>query len=385
MLDRTKTITAAAIGNPDEDRRFMAAALALGRRNMGATWPNPSVGALLVQHTEVGAVIVGRGWTAKGGRPHGEPRAIAAAGDNARGATCYVTLEPCAHHGRTTPCADALIAAGVARVVSAVEDPDPRVRGKGHGRLAAAGIAVTTGVLEAEARRDHAGHFTRILLGRPHVQLKLATSSDGMIAIRGQGGLAITGAEVRDRVHLMRAEADAIVVGIGTALADDPMLTCRLPGLEGRSPVRVVIDGRARLPLTSALVRSVDEVPLWLVVDDRAPVDRRIALEALGVELIEAPLGPDGRTDLAGALVALAERGITRAMVEGGAAIARALLEADLVDEALLLTAAEPIGSSGLPAFVDRGPDLLVGGGRFAELDAGMIGQDEFRHFWRER
>ncbi len=235
-----------------EDARFMALALSLGRRGLGRTWPNPAVGAVIVRDR----LIVGRGWTQPGGRPHAEIEALRRAGEAARAATLYVTLEPCSHHGKSPPCADAIVAAGVARVVSALEDPNPQVAGAGHARLRAAGIAVDVGMGAAEARRDHAGHIRRMRDGRPHVMLKLAISADGKAGAPGRRPLAITGERVRDRVHLLRAQSDAIMVGIGTALADDPVLTCRLPGMAAYSPVRVVLDGALRLPTGSHLVRT---------------------------------------------------------------------------------------------------------------------------------
>ncbi len=234
------------------DRRFMALALSLGRRGLGRTWPNPAVGAVIVKD----GVIVGRGWTQPGGRPHAEVEALRRAGEAARGATLYVTLEPCSHHGKTPPCADAVIAAGIARVVSALEDPNPEVAGEGHARLRAAGIAVEVGVGAEEARRDHAGHIRRMRDGRPHVMLKLAISADGKAGAAGRKPVAITGEAVRERVHLLRAHSDAIMVGIGTVLADDPMLTCRLPGMAKDSPVRIVADSMLRLPVHSRLVRE---------------------------------------------------------------------------------------------------------------------------------
>ena len=220
------------------DQRFMQLALALGRRGQGRTWPNPAVGAVVVKD----GVIVGRGWTQPGGRPHAEPEALRRAGEAARGATLYVTLEPCSHFGKSPPCVDAVIAAGIARVVSAIEDPNPEVAGQGHARLRAAGITVDVGLGAAEAARDHAGHFRRIRDKRPHVILKLAVSADDKIGAAGRKPVAITGEAARTRVHLLRAQCDAILVGIGTVLADDPLLTCRLPGMEARSPVRVVLD-----------------------------------------------------------------------------------------------------------------------------------------------
>ena len=222
----------------------MQLALTLGRRGQGRTWPNPAVGAVVVKD----GVILGRGWTQAGGRPHAEPVALGQAGAAASGATLYATLEPCSHVGKSPPCADAIIAAGIARVVSAIEDPNPEVAGQGHARLRAAGIAVDVGLCADEAAYDHAGHFRRIRNHRPHVILKLAVSSDDKIGAAGRKPVAISGEAARARVHLLRAQCDAILVGIGTVQADDPLLTCRLPGMEARSPVRVVLDRALRLP-----------------------------------------------------------------------------------------------------------------------------------------
>jgi diaminohydroxyphosphoribosylaminopyrimidine deaminase/5-amino-6-(5-phosphoribosylamino)uracil reductase len=235
----------------------MGLALALGRRELGRTWPNPAVGAVIVKDGQ----IVGRGWTQPGGRPHAEIEALRRAGEMARGATLYVTLEPCSHHGKSPPCADAVIASGIARVVSAMEDPNPEVAGRGHARLRSAGIAVDVGIEAAAARRDHAGHIRRVRDGLPHVMLKLAISADGKAAGAGRKRVAITGNAVRDRVHLMRARSDAIVIGIGTVLADDPVLTCRLPGMAKMSPTRVVLDAGLRLPVQSRLLATAGETP----------------------------------------------------------------------------------------------------------------------------
>src|ERR1700736_5156069 len=246
------------------DQRFMQLALTLGRRGQGRSWPNPAVGAVVVND----GVIVGRGWTQPGGRPHAEPEALMRAGDAARGAPLYVTLEPCSHFGRSPPCADAVIASGIARVVSAIEDPNPEVAGQGHPKLRAAGIVVDVGLGAAEAARDHAGHFRRIRNKRPHVILKLAVSADDKIAAVGRKPVAISGEAAQTRVHLLRAQCDAILVGIGTVLADDPVLTCRLPGMEARSPVRVVLDRALRIPGTSRLVHSGRQTPLWVMTSN---------------------------------------------------------------------------------------------------------------------
>src|SRR6266853_4130765 len=249
------------------DARFMSLALALGRRGLGNTWPNPAVGAVVVRQEgepDGEPVIVGRGWTQPGGRPHAETEALRRAGAAARGATLYATLEPCSHHGKTPPCTDAIMAAGIARVVSAIEDPNA-LAGRGHALLRASGIVVDVGVGAAEARRAHAGHIRSVCDHRPHLSLKLAVSADGKTGLAGRKPAPITGEAARERVHLMRAMNDAILIGIGTALADDPQLTCRLPGMASRSPVRVVLDAALRLPVASALATSAGATPVWVV------------------------------------------------------------------------------------------------------------------------
>ena len=328
-----------------QDARFMALALALGRRGLGRTWPNPAVGAAIVKD----GIIVGRGWTQPGGRPHAEIEALRRAGEAARGATLYVTLEPCSHYGKSPPCADAIIAGGVSRVVSALEDPNPEVAGAGHARLRAAGIAVDIGVGAEEARHDHAGHIRRMRDGRPHVILKLAVSADGKAGAPGRKPLAITGEAARDRVHLLRAQSDAIMVGIGTALADDPMLTCRLPGMEKYSPVRVVLDSALRLPPGSRLARSARDVPVWVVTGGEASRAADDALLREGVTVLRAAQS-DGRLDLAAVLELMGARGVTRLMVEGGPTLAAALLAADLIDEAVLFQSSKVVGTDGVDA-----------------------------------
>lgn len=336
----------AAVSGQADDRRFMDLALMLGRRGLGRTWPNPAVGAVIVRDN----VIVGRGWTQPGGRPHAEVEALRRAGSAARGGTLYVTLEPCSHHGKSPPCADAVIAGGVARVVSALEDPNPEVAGEGHARLRAAGIAVEVGLCADKARHDHAGHIRRMRDGRPHVLLKLAASADGKAGGPGRTPVAITGDEVRNRVHLMRARSDAIMVGIGTALADDPLLTCRLPGMEKNSPVRVVLDTSLRLPRASRLVRSAREIPVWLVAGNGAARADAEALAADGAVILRVP-EQGGRLSLPDVLRLLAERGITRLMVEGGPTLAASFLTAGVVDEAVLFRSAKVIGPDGVDAF----------------------------------
>jgi diaminohydroxyphosphoribosylaminopyrimidine deaminase/5-amino-6-(5-phosphoribosylamino)uracil reductase len=336
------------------DRRFMELALSLGRRGLGRTWPNPAVGAVIVKDGE----IVGRGWTQPGGRPHAEVEALRRAGAMARRATLYVTLEPCSHHGKSPPCADAVIASGIARVVSAMEDPNPEVAGRGHARLRSAGIGVDVGIEVATARRDHAGHIRRMRDGRPHVTLKLAISADGKAAGAGRQRVAITGNAVRDRVHLMRARSDAIMIGVGTALADDPVLTCRLPGMAKMSPTRVVLDAGLRLPIQSRLVATAGETPLWIIGGEGAPAASETAARQCGVEVLRVA-EKQGRLDLRAVLSLLAKRGITRLMIEGGPTVASALIEADLVDEAIFFHSPLVIGQEGLPALEPRPVQLL--------------------------
>ena len=275
------------------DERFMSLALALGRRGLGNAWPNPAVGAVVVRH-DGEPVIVGRGWTQPGGRPHAETEALRRAGAAARGATLYATLEPCSHQGKTPPCTDAIIAAGIVRVVSAIEDPNA-LAGRGHALLRECGITVDVGVGAAEARRAHAGHIRRVCDHRPHVSLKLAVSADGKAGLADRKPVSITGEGARARVHLMRAMNDAILVGVGTALADDPQLTCRLPGMAAFSPVRVVLDAGLRLPVTGALVRSAPETPVWVIADERAPAEAEAVLVARGVEVFRIPAASPSR------------------------------------------------------------------------------------------
>lgn len=338
-----------------DDERFMAAAIRLCRRNLGLTSTNPSVACLIVKD----GAILGSAVTAPGGRPHAETQALAEAGEAARGATAYVTLEPCSHHGKTPPCADALIASGVARVVVSVTDPDERVAGRGLSMLRDAGISVETGVLEAEGRAALAAYLNRQTRKQPYVTLKLAVSADGMLGWLGAGQVAITGPVSRGQVHILRAETDAILIGIGTALADDPELTCRLPGLEARSPVRIVLDPRLELPPASKLASTARVVPVIVVtskesLDDPALDGHHAALESLGVEVLIC----DPRR-LDALLPALATRGISSLLVEGGARAARSFLDAGLVDRILLFNGAGTIGKDGVasPCVSGRMPD----------------------------
>lgn len=349
----------------------MALALALGARGLGRVWPNPAVGCVIVQ----AGIIIGRGWTAPGGRPHAETRAIAQAGSQARGATAYVSLEPCAHHGHTPPCADALISAGIARVVTAIEDPDPRVAGQGHARLRAAGIEVLVGVLAEPGARAHRGFFMRQRAGRPMVTLKLASSLDGRIATASGESRWITGPEARRHVHALRLSHDAVLVGAGTARADDPMLTVRGMG-EVAQPVRVVAARTLDLPLNGRLAQSAVAVPLWLLHGaGDAPGKRCAAWQALGAHLL--PVAVQGRAlDPASMLAALGARGLTRVLVEGGGTLAAALLAADLVDEISAYGAGLAIGAEGRPALGALGISALAEAPRFRLLATEALGGD---------
>jgi len=363
----------APIGSGDAiDRAFMAVAIRLARRGLGRTAENPSVGCVLVRD---GAVLA-RARTADGGRPHAETRALDLAGPAARGATAYVTLEPCAHWGRTPPCAEALVAAGVSRVVVALADPDPRVDGGGLAILRGAGIEVVTGVLAEAATDALAGYLARRTLGRPRVTLKLASSLDGRIATATGASRWITGPEARARGHLMRARHDAILVGAGTVRADDPDLTCRLAGMAGRSPVRVVLDGGLSLVPHSRLTRTAKAVPTWVICREGADAARQEALQGLGVEILPVAADGDARPEVGAALAALASRGIGGLLVEGGAAVAASFLSADLVDEIALFRAPVALGGDGRAAIDGLSITDLTTAPRFRSAGIERIGAD---------
>ena len=360
----------------EDDARYMGAAIRLSRRNLGQTGTNPAVATLIV--TPDGR-IVGRGVTAQGGRPHAEPQALAEAGNEAQGSTAYVTLEPCAHHGRTPPCAEALVRAGIARVVCAASDPDTRVAGRGFAILEEAGISVTKGVLAGQAAEVMAGYLSRTFRHRCHVTLKLAVSPDGMIGREGQNQVAITGGTAKALVHAQRAQMDAIAIGIGTALVDDPQLTCRLPGLEQRSPIRVVFDGSGRLPLHSKLIKTAPAVPLIVATVLEEAAVRAAALRANGAVILAAER-VDGNLAIPELLSDLAARGIGSLMVEGGAKIARSLLADDLVDRIWLYTGSDEIGAGGIasPLTSESIPESFI------LSDRRMLGDDRFEEWVRE-
>jgi len=323
----------------------MRTALSLAGRGLGRVWPNPAVGCVLVREGQV----VGRGWTQPKGRPHAEAEALARAGDLARGADAYVTLEPCAHQGQTPSCATALIEAGIKRAVVALEDPDGRSSGAGIARLRAAGITVETGLCADEAADINAGFLLRATQGRPLVTLKTATTLDGRIATQSGESRWISGETARNWAQVLRARHDAILVGIGTALADDPMLDCRLPGMADHSPVRVIFDSRLRLPLTRAVVVTAGQIPTWFIARNDCDEARRYTLHELGVEVIGIEPGDDGYPDSTRALEALAKRGITRVLAEGGSHLAAALLRKGLIDRIAWFRSPRLMGGDGVP------------------------------------
>jgi diaminohydroxyphosphoribosylaminopyrimidine deaminase / 5-amino-6-(5-phosphoribosylamino)uracil reductase len=359
-------------GERQTDQRWMQTTLGLARRGLGAVWPNPAVGCVIINDGRV----VGRGWTQPGGRPHAESEALRRAGAMARGATAYVSLEPCCHWGQTPPCADALIDAGVRRVVVAIEDPDPRVAGNGVARLRAAALAVDIGLGAKEAAEINAGFLTRQRLGRPLVTLKLATSLDGRIATNSGESQWITALSARERGHALRAAHDAIMVGTATVLADDPQLTCRLPGLGHRSPVRVALDRHLRIPLSARMIADARQTPTWMLTLATADAAKRSALLAAGVTLIDVDPDPEGRINLVAALVALGERGVTRLLIEGGARVAAALLHAGLVDRLAWAHAPLLIGGDGTPSVAALGLDRLADAPSFEPLSVERVGED---------
>jgi len=364
----------------EQDRAHMLAALSLAARGLGNAWPNPAVGCVLVRDGRV----VGRGWTQPGGRPHAETEALRRAGDAARGAAAYVTLEPCSHHGRTPPCAGALIEAGVVRAVVATGDPDPRVSGRGIAMLRAAGIAVEPGLFEAEARALNAGFLRRVTRGLPLVTLKLATTLDGRIATASGESRWITGPAARREVHRLRATHDAVLVGSGTVLADDPDLTCRLAGMDRVAPLRVVADARLRTPLASRLVSSAAALPTWLLTASGHDPARLAPYLAAGVSVLNIPRENAGGLSPLGILAALAHRGVTRVLAEGGGALSAALLRAGLVSRLVWFHAPGVMGAEGLPAIGPLALSRLPEMPRWRPLATRPVGDDVLTEFESE-
>jgi diaminohydroxyphosphoribosylaminopyrimidine deaminase/5-amino-6-(5-phosphoribosylamino)uracil reductase len=361
-----------------QDESMMGLALRVARRQLGQTAPNPAVGAVIAD--EATGEVVARGWTQISGRPHAEAHALSVAGERARGKTMYVTLEPCSYHGRPNPvvnkpmpCAEAILAAGMARVVVATEDPNPEIAGQGVAVLRRAGVAVDIGACRAEARWVTGGHILRMTLGRPLVQLKVAVSGDGLIAPGDGAPVWVTGPDVRAYAHLLRARADAVLVGRGTVLDDDPELTCRLPGLASRSPRRVVLDTGFRISARHLkMFATARRVPVLIFGADGATPP----VYPTGVEVRHAPVGPDGHLSLVAVLGALARDGVTRVLVEGGPTISAALLAADLVDEVAIARGTEPLGPRGRKPFGDRGLEALDDPARWQLAQRRMLGGD---------
>lgn len=360
---------------PSEDDRHMRHALRLAARSLGRVAPNPAVGCVIISKD---GVVVGRGWTDAGGRPHAESRALEQAGERAKASTVYVTLEPCAHHGVTPPCTDALIAAGVARVVGAAVDSDPRVSGKGFAKLTHSGVQVTQGVCECEARRLNKGFFLRLERGRPLVALKSAESADGYVAGENANERWITSEAARRHGHLLRAQHDAILVGIETVIADNPSLTCRLEGLENRTPLRVVLDSGLRLPVSSQLASSAKRDPFLVFT---AGENKNEKLTASGVEIVRVGAGPDSRPDIGDVLKALAARGVTRLLVEGGPKIQSVFLARNFVDVIYRYRAPQNLGA-GIPSALNSllAPKRLSGS-NIALIEAVRLGPDLLERF----
>ena len=359
------------------DKRYMALALGLASRGLGQVWPNPAVGCVIVKEDR----IVGRGWTQPSGRPHAETIALEQAGLLAKGGTAYVSLEPCAHHGKTPPCAEALVAAGIVRVVSALVDPDHRVAGQGHGMLRDAGIDVTTGVMQTEAERLNRGFLLRVRQSRPSLTLKLASSFDGRIATATGESKWITGPEARHTVHAMRAQHDAVMVGAGTARADDPSLTVRGLGVT-RQPVRVIASRRLDLPLSSKLASTAKEVPVWICHGPEADSALVSAWQGIGAKTLVCKT-VSGQLDAASVLQALAEQGLTRVFCEGGGALAASLLGADLVDDLIGFSAGVAIGAEGQPSIGALGLARLSEARRFRLHSVRSVGPDILHHWTR--
>lgn len=362
-------------GQSEFDLYFMQVALNLARRGLGSVAPNPAVGCVIAS-SQVRPRIIARGWTQPGGRPHAETEALGRAGDQAKGATAYVTLEPCAHHGQTPPCAEALVAAGVRRVVVATGDPDKRVAGRGIAILRKAGISVDIGLCGEQAMALNAGFISRCERRRPLVTLKVATTLDGRIATHTGESKWITGEQARARSHLFRAEHDAIMVGSTTALVDDPELSCRLPGLESVSPVRIVADGRMRLPLTSRLVRSASTSPTLLLTRSDGDPLRADAYCQAGVDVIRLPAGSDGQLVPQAMLTALAERGLNSVLVEGGAVLSASLVGAGAVDRIAWFRAPKLIGGDGTAALAALGLDHLAESPTYLRESVHELGDD---------
>ncbi|MHC8493711.1 bifunctional diaminohydroxyphosphoribosylaminopyrimidine deaminase/5-amino-6-(5-phosphoribosylamino)uracil reductase RibD [Thalassospira sp. SM2505] len=356
----------------EDDRHFMRVALSLSKRGLGNVWPNPSVGCVLVSPN---GEIVGRGHTQSGGRPHAERVALDMAGAKARGATAYVTLEPCSHFGKSPPCATGLIEAGVARVVSALTDPDDRVSGRGHKMLEDASIKVDVGLFAEQARRINEGFLSRVEKGRPFVTLKLASTMDARSATNSGESQWITGPSAREEGHLLRATHDAILVGAKTVLADDPMLTCRLSGREHQSPVRIVLDRLGEMSTGAKLVQSASEISTWVVTSDAKFDELSEKFEKTSVKVIAARCDGD-HLDLHDVMQKLGDAGLTRVLIESGGALASGLLKAGLVGRIVHFSAPSVMGGDGKAMIADLGIETLSDMPKFTRYSVRSVGKD---------
>jgi len=351
----------------DNDLKYMKIALQLAKRGLGNTAPNPSVGCVIVKNDK----IVGRGYTARGGRPHAETIALEMAGENAKGAMVYVTLEPCSHQGQTPPCAEALVDAGVSRVVVATEDISSKVDGKGIEVLENAGIEIEVGLCENEAVDINEGFFSVIERKRPFVTLKLATTLDGKIATATGDSKWITGKKAQRYAHLLRKINDGILVGSGTVKHDDPMLNCRIKGLENCSPIRIVADSKLRISESSAIIKTAKDIPVMILA-----TKMRELFNPREVEVVLVSADEDGRCDMKESLEKLAEQGITRLLVEGGASIAASLIKRKLVDKIIIIHAPKIVGKDGLPSISDLGIEDISQSPMFHLLSVRKLGDD---------
>ena len=355
-----------------EDRRFMSLALRLAQRGAGSTSPNPMVGAVVVRDGR----IVGKGYHRRYGGPHAEVEALRQAGELARGATLYVTLEPCNHHGQTPPCTQAVLAAGIARVVIANADPNPRVAGGGADFLRQRGLQVEMGLLAEAGQKLNEAFFKAVTTGKPWVIAKAAASLDGKIATCTNESQWITGPAARAWVHRLRHRVDAILVGVGTVLADDPQLTTRLPRGRGKDPIRIILDSRLRLPLTAQVLHLHSPAPTWIACTEAASSEKRQALQALGAACLALP-ERHGRVDLEALLELLGQRRVQSLLVEGGAAVHGAFLEAGLIDKLHLFLAPKLIGGRQAPGiFGGQGIARLADAPQLRDLTIRRLGPD---------
>jgi diaminohydroxyphosphoribosylaminopyrimidine deaminase / 5-amino-6-(5-phosphoribosylamino)uracil reductase len=362
------------------DTAFMKTALILAGRGLGMVAPNPAVGCVIVSPD---GNVVGRGWTQAGGRPHAETESLGRAGDKAQGGTAYVTLEPCDHQGQTPACSKAIIKAGIKRVVIACGDPDTRVAGKGVKRLREAGVDVTEGLLEAEARSLNAGFMMRLAKGRPLFTLKAATSLDGRIATRTGHSQWITGAEARAAGHRLRARHDAIMIGIGTALADAPQLTCRLPGMDTYSPRRIVADSSLQLPLSSPLVETAKELETIIMTVPGGNIGKIKDLKKKGVKVVEVPHSSSGHPSAVAMAEALGGQGLTRVLIEGGGKLAGSFMQAGLIDRVAWFHAPKIIGGDGVSSVAAFGVENLSDSPPYTRTGVTCWGEDVLETYER--